>query len=103
MRGTIFKNTVLTGTRYVFFNIFSNHSWDIIFQIYACRLSLITYKSFFALSGNSFEGADVENADFTEAALGNFDLKNLCKNPTLKGENAITGADTKMSVGCGPS
>lgn len=55
------------------------------------------------LTGTSFEGADVENADFTEAALGNFDLKNLCKNPTLKGENAITGADTKMSVGCGPS
>lgn len=55
------------------------------------------------LTGTSFEGADVENADFTEAALGNFDLKNLCKNPTLKGENASTGADTKMSVGCGPS
>jgi len=50
----------------------------------------------------SFAGADVENADFTEAALGNFDLKNLCKNPTLKGENPITGADTRFSVGCGP-
>jgi len=54
------------------------------------------------LTGTSFEGADVENADFTEAALGNFDLKNLCKNPTLKGENPVTGADTRFSVGCGP-
>lgn len=55
------------------------------------------------LTGTSFIGADVENADFTEAAIGSFDLKNLCKNPTLKGENPITGADTRLSVGCGPS
>ncbi|VEU40301.1 unnamed protein product [Pseudo-nitzschia multistriata] len=54
------------------------------------------------LTGTSFEGADVENADFTEAAIGNFDLKNLCKNPTLKGENPTTGEDTRFSVGCGP-
>ena len=54
------------------------------------------------LTGTSFEGADVEGADFTEAALGSFDLKNLCKNPTLKGENPTTGADTRLSVGCGP-
>jgi uncharacterized protein YjbI with pentapeptide repeats len=55
------------------------------------------------LTGTSFEGADVEGADFTEAAIGSFDLKNLCKNPTLKGENPTTGADTRLSVGCGPS
>lgn len=55
------------------------------------------------LSGTSFESADLEGADFTEAALGSFDLKSLCKNPTLKGENPTTGADTRMSVGCGPS
>ena len=54
------------------------------------------------LTGTSFEGADVENADFTEAALGQFDLRTLCKNPTLKGENPVTGADTRESVGCGP-
>ncbi|KAL3904857.1 MAG: hypothetical protein SGILL_009907 [Bacillariaceae sp.] len=53
------------------------------------------------LTGTNFEGADVEGADFTEAALGSFDLKTLCKNPTLKGENPTTGADTKFSVGCG--
>lgn len=53
------------------------------------------------LSGTSFEGADVENADFSDAYLGDYDIKNLCKNPTLKGENPATGADTKDSVGCG--
>ena len=58
---------------------------------------------FFLAACISFTDADVENADFTEAALGNFDLKNLCKNPTLKGENPVTGADTRFSVGCGPS
>jgi uncharacterized protein YjbI with pentapeptide repeats len=52
------------------------------------------------LTGTSFEGANVENADFTEAAIGDFDLRNLCKNPTLKGENPVTGADTRVSVGC---
>ena len=56
---------------------------------------------YFLDSNNSFENADVENADFTEAALGMFDIKNLCKNPTLKGENPVTGNDTKFSVGCG--
>ena len=52
------------------------------------------------LTGTSFEGANVENADFTEAAIGEFDIKYLCKNPTLKGENPTTGMDTKLSVGC---
>lgn len=54
------------------------------------------------LSGTSFADADVEGADFTEAAFGSFDIKSLCKNPTLKGENPITGNDTRESVGCGP-
>lgn len=52
------------------------------------------------LTGTNFEDADLENADFTEAALGAFDLKTLCKNPTLKGENPTTGVDTAQSVGC---
>ena len=52
------------------------------------------------LTGTSFEDADVEGADFTEAALGIYDLRNLCKNPTLKGENPVTGADTRLSAGC---
>ena len=52
------------------------------------------------LTGTSFEGADVENADFTDAYIGDFDIRNLCKNPTLKGENPKTGEDTRMSAGC---
>lgn len=52
------------------------------------------------LTGTSFDGADVENADFTDAYIGSFDIRNLCKNPTLKGENPTTGVDTKLSAGC---
>jgi uncharacterized protein YjbI with pentapeptide repeats len=52
------------------------------------------------LTGTSFEGANVENADFTEAAIGGFDIKGLCRNPSLKGTNPTTGNDTKESVGC---
>ena len=55
------------------------------------------------LTGTSFEDADVEGADFSEAQLGMFDIKTLCKNPSLTGENPVTGADTRFSVGCGPS
>ncbi|KAL7453364.1 hypothetical protein ACHAWC_005044 [Mediolabrus comicus] len=54
------------------------------------------------LTATSFDGADVENADFTDAYIGDFDIRNLCKNPTLKGENPTTGADTRLSANCGP-
>jgi len=53
------------------------------------------------LTGTSFENADVEGADFTDAYLGDFDIRNLCRNPTLKGENPTTRADARLSVGCG--
>ena len=52
------------------------------------------------LTGATFEEADVTGADFSEAALGSFDLKSLCKNPTVTGTNEITGQDTKFSLGC---
>ncbi|CAM9184198.1 unnamed protein product [Ectocarpus sp. 12 AP-2014] len=52
------------------------------------------------LTSTSFTGADVENVDFTEAYMGDFDQKNLCKNPTLKGTNPVTNADTRASAGC---
>eukprot|EP00586_Coscinodiscus_wailesii_P001999 CAMPEP_0172481260 /NCGR_PEP_ID=MMETSP1066-20121228/6988_1 /TAXON_ID=671091 /ORGANISM="Coscinodiscus wailesii, Strain CCMP2513" /LENGTH=192 /DNA_ID=CAMNT_0013243371 /DNA_START=315 /DNA_END=893 /DNA_ORIENTATION=- len=52
------------------------------------------------LQGTSFEAANVENADFTDIAIGDYDLRALCKNPTLKGENPVTGADTVISSGC---
>jgi len=52
------------------------------------------------LSGTSFEDADLENADFTDSYLGLFDQKNLCKNPTLSGENPTTGVESRFSAGC---
>lgn len=52
------------------------------------------------LTGTSFTGANLEGADFTEAFLGDFDIRSLCRNPTLTGENAKTGAPTRASVGC---
>ena len=51
----------------------------------------------------AFEDADLENTDFTDAYIGQFDAKKICKNPTLKGENPKTGAPTKESLGCGAS
>jgi uncharacterized protein YjbI with pentapeptide repeats len=55
------------------------------------------------LTGTSFDGADLEGADFTDSYIGGFDIKNICRNPTLKGENPVTGADTRESVGCVPN
>ena len=55
------------------------------------------------LSASTFEDADLENTDFTDAYIGQFDAKKICKNPTLKGENPKTGAPTKESLGCGAS
>merc|ERR1712071_101027 len=52
------------------------------------------------LTGTSFADANVENADFSDAYIGDYDIRNLCKNPTLSGENPTTGADTFASAGC---
>ena len=43
----------------------------------------------------------MENTDFSDSFIGDFELRNICKNPTLKGENPKTGAPTKASAGCG--
>jgi uncharacterized protein YjbI with pentapeptide repeats len=45
------------------------------------------------ITGVSFENTDLTDADFTEALVGNEDVKRLCANPTLKGE-------TRLQVGC---
>ena len=47
------------------------------------------------LSGSSFEGADLTDADFSDSYMGDFDQRNLCKNPTLKGTNPKTGNDSR--------
>jgi len=52
------------------------------------------------LSGSTFQEANLENTDFTDAYIGDFDLRKLCKNPSLKGENPVTGAPTRESAGC---
>jgi len=53
------------------------------------------------LSASTFEGANLKDADFTDAYIGDFDQRKLCKNPTLGGENPDTGAPTRESLGCG--
>ena len=52
------------------------------------------------LSRTNFDKADVTDADFTDAYLGDYDIKFLCRNPTLKGKNPVTGADSRESASC---
>ena len=52
------------------------------------------------LTSTTFDNADLTDADFSEAYLGDFDLKRLCKNPKLAGENPKTGNPTRISAGC---
>ncbi|KAF6004440.1 hypothetical protein F1559_002303 [Cyanidiococcus yangmingshanensis] len=48
------------------------------------------------------EGTVVRDVDFTDVYVGEYGLKRLCKNPHLDGENPITGAPTRASLGCRP-
>ena len=52
------------------------------------------------LSDSTFEDADLEGTDFSEVYIGDFAQRKICKNPTLKGENPVTGADSRASLGC---
>jgi uncharacterized protein YjbI with pentapeptide repeats len=80
--------------------LFSNVYANIFFAPNRSSLKGAIFKNT-VLTGTSFIDSDVENADFTDSYIGDFDLRNLCKNPTLKGENPVTGADTRLSAGCG--
>lgn len=40
-----------------------------------------------------------ENADFTDAYIGQFDIKNLCKNPTLKVRNDLNYYFIALRIG----
>ncbi|CAE7256165.1 TL20.3 [Symbiodinium necroappetens] len=53
------------------------------------------------LTTSSFEEANVEGADFTDAFLDSQSVRVLCTNPTMKGTNPVTGADTFLSAGYG--
>eukprot|EP00933_Yihiella_yeosuensis_P005565 TRINITY_DN110104_c0_g1_i1.p1 TRINITY_DN110104_c0_g1~~TRINITY_DN110104_c0_g1_i1.p1 ORF type:complete len:267 (-),score=40.23 TRINITY_DN110104_c0_g1_i1:254-1054(-) len=52
------------------------------------------------LTGSTFENVDLTDSDFTDAYVAEYDIIPLCKNPTMKGTNPITGADTFTSAGC---
>ncbi|MCS5699717.1 pentapeptide repeat-containing protein [Cyanobium sp. FGCU-52] len=49
-------------------------------------------------SGSSFNGAIITDADFTDALLDRADQRALCREAS--GTNPITGADTRLSLGC---
>ncbi|MFN9872967.1 MAG: pentapeptide repeat-containing protein [Cyanobacteriota bacterium] len=49
-------------------------------------------------SGSSFSGAIVTDADFTDALLDRVDQRALCREAS--GTNPVTGADTRLSLGC---
>ena len=51
------------------------------------------------LTLSDLAGADVTNADFTDALLDKLQQEGLCK--TASGRNGVTGADTRRSLGCG--
>jgi hypothetical protein len=50
-------------------------------------------------SGSSFRGATVTDADFSDALLDREDIRSLCREAS--GTNPVTGADTRLSLGCG--
>ena len=51
------------------------------------------------LSGSTFANANLKDTDWTDAYIGDFDQRKLCKNPSLQGENPVTGAPTRESAG----
>jgi uncharacterized protein YjbI with pentapeptide repeats len=53
------------------------------------------------LSDSMFsDGTNVRDVDFTDVYIGEYGLRRLCRNPTLDGENPLTGAPTRASLGC---
>lgn len=52
------------------------------------------------LTGAKFADADIEGADFSDSYIDQYGVRPLCQNPTMKGTNPKTGADTYESAGC---
>ncbi len=45
---------------------------------------------------SSFEGADLTDADLSDAYLGDFESRALCRNPNLAGTNPVTGSAARL-------
>lgn len=102
LRGTIFNNAVLTATSFEGANVenadFTGkkvHVYYVSHTIYFFSSSTKTHIVIYLFSSHG--GKWVVSSD---AYIGQFDIRNLCKNPTLKGENPTTGADTRLSANC---
>mmetsp|Transcript_95543 Transcript_95543/g.169652 ORF Transcript_95543/g.169652 Transcript_95543/m.169652 type:complete len:236 (+) Transcript_95543:85-792(+) len=52
------------------------------------------------LTTSTFTDCNLEGADFTDAYLNSGVIRSLCDNPTMKGTNPKTGADTYESAEC---
>lgn len=52
------------------------------------------------LSDSTFDNANLEGVDFTDVYVGDFVQRNICRNPTTKGTNPVTGTPTRESLGC---
>ena len=112
LSGVIMTDTDVSGSDFVETQFSKGYLHDSNFQGADFTNGIIDRASFFksdlrqavfhnaVLTGTSFEGANVEGADFSDAYIGDFDIRNLCKNPTLKGTNEKTGMETRISVGC---
>mmetsp|Transcript_5328 Transcript_5328/g.10631 ORF Transcript_5328/g.10631 Transcript_5328/m.10631 type:complete len:237 (+) Transcript_5328:26-736(+) len=113
LSGVIMTDTDVSGSNFVETQFSKAYLHESNFQGADFTNGIVDRASFFksdlrqaifhnaVLTGTSFEGANVEGADFSDAYIGDFDIRNLCKNPTLTGTNEKTGMDTKDSVGCG--
>ena len=50
-------------------------------------------------TGSNFHGAQITDADFSDALIDRADQRGLCRDAS--GRNPITGVDTRLSLGCG--
>ncbi|KAJ8905070.1 hypothetical protein NDN08_001581 [Rhodosorus marinus] len=102
MSGSIFKDTVMSKAWAVGANLkgadFSNAIADrVVFNKANLEGAIFTNA---VLSESSFKDANLKDTDFSDVYIGDFALRNICKNPTFGGENPTTGNPTRESLGC---
>ena len=54
------------------------------------------------VTGASFKDVILTGSDWTDVILRKDTYQMLCTNPTAKGTNPVTGADTRESLNCPP-